>query len=383
MAVRVSRPLHIAVIGAGIAGLTAVTALRRQGHTSVMYERASRFRPIGAGIQLAPNGTRLLARIGVLEDLAVAGARPAAIELRRWSDDAVIARTALGSACVEAYGAPYLTLHRADLHDRLLRAARPAEARMGSELVRIDDSADGVELAFADGSRTTADVVVGADGVHSAVRAAVGGPATKPSGLIVHRGLVPADRLCPTPEPLVRIWLGPGRHFVHYPIGHGQTSFAAVQNGAGTFAGAYAGWPSDVRSILDAAESVTRWPLLDSPAPACWSTGRVVLIGDAAHPLLPLGAQGANQAIEDAFTLATCLYPEIRRADVPRALRRYRRLRAPRLARVTAEIRGNLADHHVADGPDRASRDRAAADCRSLDSQAWLFRYDAERMSDG
>jgi salicylate hydroxylase len=373
MAVRVSRPLRIAVIGAGIAGLTAFAALRRQGHASVVFERTERFEPIGAGIQLAPNGTRLLARIGVLEDLVTAGTRPAAIELRRSSDDAVIGQTALGAACVDAYGAPYLTLHRADLHDRLRQAAEPC---MGREVVGIVDGGGTVELCFADGSLAAADLVVGADGVHSTVRAALGGTAAERSGLTVHRGLVPADRLGPAGEPLVRIWLGPGRHFVHYPIGRGRTSFAAVQNGAGSLADAYRGWPPDVRKILDAAESVTRWPVLDSAAPAHWSTRRVVLIGDAAHPLLPLGAQGANQAIEDAFALATCLYPDIRPEDVPRALQRYRRARAPRLERVTAEIRANLADHHRASDQERAARDR------SLASQAWLYGYDAGRMSD-
>jgi salicylate hydroxylase len=369
MAVRVSRPLRIAVIGAGIAGLTVVAALRRQGHASMVYERTARFEPIGAGIQLAPNGTRLLARLGVLADLSAAGTQPQAIELRRWSDDAVVGRTVLGSACVEAYGAPYLTLHRADLHDRLLRTAEPC---MGRELLQLTDLGDGVEIGFTDGSVAVADVVVGADGVHSAVRAALGGRAAAPSGLTVHRGLVPAERLRPSPEPLVRIWLGPGRHFVHYPIGRGRTSFAAVQHGDG----ADTGWPKDVREILDAAESVTQWPLLDSTGPARWSTRRVVLIGDAAHPLLPLGAQGASQAIEDAFALATCLYPDIRSGDVPTALQRYRHAREPRLARVTAEIRANLADHHGANGSEQATRDR------SLASQAWLYGYDAERMSD-
>lgn len=369
MAVRVSHPLRIAVIGAGIAGLTAVAALRRQGHASVVYERTTRFEPIGAGIQLAPNGTRLLARLGILEDLAAAGTRPAAIELRRWSDDAVIGRTVLGSACVDAYGAPYLALHRADLHDRLLQAAEPL---MGRELVRVVNHGDEVELGFADGSSATADVIVGADGVHSAVRAALGGTGAAPSGLTVHRGLVPADRLRPARESLVRIWLGPGRHFVHYPIGHGRTSFAVVEKGSG----ALTSWPPEVGDIIEAAESVTRWPLLDSTEPARWSTRQVVLIGDAAHPLLPLGAQGANQAIEDAFALATCLYPDIRRDDVPRALQRYRHAREPRLVRVTAAIRANLADHHGPDGHDQLARDR------SLASQAWLYGYDAERMSD-
>jgi len=369
MAVRVSRPLRIAVIGAGIAGLTAAAALRRQGHASAVFERTTRFEPIGAGIQLAPNGTRLLARIGVLDDVVTAGTRPAAIELRRWSDDAVIGRTVLGSACVEAYGAPYLTLHRADLHAGLLRKAEPC---LGRDVVRIADDGTVVELGFADGSLATADLVVGADGVHSTVRAALDGPAAGPSGLTVHRGLVPADRLGPAGEPLVRIWVGPGRHFVHYPIGHARTSFAAVQNGTG----ADTNWPAEVREILDAAESVTLWPLLDSSGPAHWFTRRVVLIGDAAHPLLPLGAQGANQAIEDAFALATCLYPDIRPEDVPRALQRYRRARAPRLARITAEIRANLADHHQDGGSAQLARDR------SLASQRWLYGYDAERMTD-
>lgn len=383
--------MRIAVVGAGIAGLTLALWLRRAGLACTVYEQAGQLSEVGAGIQLAPNAVRLLERVGLgeLESVAVA---PESLDLRRWDDGRVLARTQLGAECRRRYGAAYLTLHRADLQRQLLaavdRAAIPL--RLGRRCTAVVSTPDGPCLQFDTGESVDADLVVGADGVRSVVRAVLSEDRARFGGVMVYRALVDAERLPRFDAPRVNVWLGPGRHCVWYPVSSGRrysvVAAVAVPNSPARpesvswrapgrpeeMVQAFHGWHPEVAAVLGAADEVTRWDLYDRLPLHQWSQAGVTVVGDAAHAVLPFGAQGANQAIESAATLATCLQVEF---DLAAALRRYERVRAPRLERVAATVRRNAADHHLADGSGQQARDAVLAEGRPQD---WLFGHDAE-----
>jgi salicylate hydroxylase len=289
--------MRIVIVVAGIAGLTLALALRRVGLTCEIVEQTARLQPVGAGIQLAPNATRLLHRLGLEPHLVEVAIEPAAFEMRRWEDHRLIARTPLGQRCREAFGAPYHTVHRADLHRILMAMLPDGFVQLGKPCVRLLEQADGVRLEFADGSHTTVDVVVGADGIHSVVRAALIADTPRFSGQAIYRGLVPAQKvpfLCDNPA--VTLWLGPGQHCVCYPVSSGQgfsmaASFPTDEEGVESWsavgqvadvAAAYAGWCTEVQQLIGALDSVKRWVLYDRDPLVRWSTERITLVGDAA-----------------------------------------------------------------------------------------------------
>jgi salicylate hydroxylase len=263
-----------------------------------------------------------------------------AVEVRHWRTGAVLARTAL-----DGFGAPYYTTLRSSLHSGLSTVEGRA-VRYGRRCVGVREYADRVELRFADGTAASADLVVGADGLHSVVRQAVHADEVRFSGLVAHRALVHAGG-----QPArVRVWLGTDAHVVCYPVGADLLNVVAV---APEHAEArFPLWHKDVRAVAAGAGTPTRWPLYDRAPLDRWHTGRIVLVGDAAHPMLPFAAQGANQAIEDAAVLAACL------RHGAGALARYQRIRVPRLDAVRALVEGNLS--------------------RPAGSRAWLYDYDAE-----
>jgi salicylate hydroxylase len=387
--------MRVAVIGGGIAGLTAAIALRRNGISCTVYERNAEVTAAGAGIQLAPNGTRLLHRLGLASRLAAVSVRPGTIELRRWSTSEPLRRTRLGAAAERRYDAPYYTLHRGGLHRALLDAAGGIDIRTGRRCVAIIESASTVDIRFADGTSTGADAVLAADGIRSVVRAALGDGPARYRGLSVYRGVVPAAA-CPAQaaSPAVAVWLGPGAHCACYPIAGGErVSFVAAVPSArwgaeswtqpgdpAVLSAAYDGWHADVRDMLGAATTVTRWALHDRPPPRRLCTGRIALLGDAAHPMLPFGAQGASQAIEDALVCAAYLRGASR-SSVPDALRRYGDARVRRVARVTEMVERHFDDHHLPDGAAQRRRDAALAAGAGLASFDWLFGHDAERAA--
>jgi salicylate hydroxylase len=237
-----------------------------------------------------------------------------------------------------------------------------------------------------------ADLVIGADGIGSVVRAHLTVDEPRYSGLTVYRGLIPAARVPWSPRtPRIRIWLGPGQHCVAYPVARGDavSVVAGVPSpvpGPGEswtrpgdvadLVAAYAGWHPTVVDLLAAAPAVTRWDLYERPTPRRWCTDRVALVGDAAHPMLPVGAQGANQAVEDAVALATCL-AAVGGDRLSAALTAYEWVRVQRLDAVRAAVAALAADHHRADGPGQRERDRRLAGA-SLAGQRWLYGYDAE-----
>jgi salicylate hydroxylase len=375
------REIRIAVVGAGVAGLVVASLLRGRGIGCRVFERAPRLSAVGAGIQLSPNGMRVLHGLGLADPLSAGGVRAGAIETRSWADGARIARTPLGGRCEELYGAPYLLIHRADLHRCLASLLPDGAVETGRACVRVEERADDVRLHFEDGSVETADLVIGADGVHSVVRRSVVRDEARFAGYAVHRGLVPAD-VVPSfrNDPRVMFWLGPGRHVTYYPVAGGRTvHFSAVSAspdaerdaGPEDLGAAFEGWHEEVRRVVTAASSVTRWGLYDRDVPDRYATARVVLLGDAAHPTLPYLSQGANQALEDAAVLARCLADH--QGAPGEAVRRYETLRLPRTAEVHRRARRLAEEFHLPDGPRCAERDlrmRATEDPAHLE---WLY----------
>ncbi|SHN26568.1 FAD-dependent monooxygenase [Actinacidiphila paucisporea] len=386
---------HTAIIGAGIGGLTLAAALGRRNWDFQVYEQAPQLGEVGAGIQLTPNAVLLLHRLGlrtVLEDSAVT---IEALEMRRWSDGRVLRSTRLGAEAEELFGAPYYAVHRADLHSALLGLVDSERIRLNSRCIGVEERADSVTLSFADGHTTTAGLVVGADGIHSRVRAELLDDRPQFSGESIYRGLVPADGLSELAEERkVVIWLGPGQHLVCYPVSAGkQISFAATapagewyeeswsaEGSVADLLAAYDGWDPTARDLLAAADRTSRWALHDRDIAERWTSTRLAVLGDAAHPMLPFFAQGATQAIEDAAALAVCLAeagpgPNER----PRALARYAEVRRHRTDEVHRISRGNSTMLHLPDGEEQRRRDTAMAASADPRSQEWLYGYDAEK----
>jgi salicylate hydroxylase len=398
--------VRVAVIGAGIGGLTAAVCLAAAGFGDVgVYERSDELHEIGAGIQLSPNGTRILHRLGLGDALGAVAVRPATGDMRRWEDWSLLSTSPLGDVVVAEYGFPYYHVHRADLHRVLAARVAPGVLRLGRRLVGFEVVAaagGGVVLRFADGSSVTADVVVGADGIHSVVRQELlGAESPRFSGNSAWRGMVRAERVADLRLPVAStVVMGPGRHFVYYFVSAGRfvnwvgvapsetwtleswTCPGRVEDALGDFTG----WNPVVRRLIaeaadgsDRAE-LYRWALYDRDPLPRWGDGPVTLLGDAAHPMLPFMAQGACQAIEDAAVLAACLQ---RLPDPVRAVRHYEDLRRERTARVQLAARHNETVFHLPDGTDQRDRDRnlaATSGESTVHRNRWVFDYDVDEV---
>ncbi|WP_297655356.1 FAD-dependent monooxygenase [Pseudonocardia sp.] len=383
--------LRVAVVGGGIGGLTLAIALSRAGGVQVeVHERAVELGEVGAAVALAANAVRLLDDLGLGPALRAASVEPTELIYRGWREGRRIAGFPVGDGgwYEQRFGAPFLGIHRADLQRILADAFDPALLRLGRTVTGIDDGQGAVRLRFADGSATEADVVVGADGVWSAVRRWVDPDAapvyTGTSGL---RGLVPVSALPSLPDPLaIQFWVGPDAHLLHYAIEGGRTvNFLAVLEGPaawtaptgtalaapGELADAFAGWHPAVREMVAAVPQSDRWGLFALPPLARWSRGRVTLLGDAAHAMLPHHGQGANQTIEDAVTLAACLTS----APLDEALPRYERLRRTRTRQVQRSSWDTSPLLHLPDGPAADARDHDLTGLAEL--LGWIHGHDA------
>ncbi|CAL9411340.1 FAD-dependent monooxygenase [Streptomyces sp. enrichment culture] len=387
---------RVAVVGAGIGGLTLAGAMAARGVPYVVYEQTRELAEVGAGVQLSPNAIRPLLRLGLGPALREHAVRIEAMEVRGWNGRP-IARTPLGAECERMFAAPYLTIHRAHLHDALLSLVDRERLRLGERLRSAEALPEegGVRLAFDDGSVRTADVVVGADGIHSTVRETLNTDAPVFSGLGIYRGLVPVTALPPAArERLVRLWLGPGGHFVCYPVASGAyLSYAAtVPLASGTppreswsrpgdaeaLRGVFGAWSGLVADVVAAVDATHLWALYDRPPLRAWSTDRITLLGDAAHPMLPFMAQGANQAIEDAMDLAACL-TGAGAEEMPARLARYEAMRIPRTAEIQRGSRGNAGILHLADGPAQRRRDAQMAVHAALRDRTALYAHETGR----
>jgi salicylate hydroxylase len=385
--------MHIAVAGGGIAGLAAALALARAGHAITLAERQAAFAETGAGIQLGPNGVRALTALGVAEAVEAMAVRPKRLRVWSGASGRLLAEAPLGTAIEARFGAPWLTVLRADLHAALLAAARAVGVTLlaGHTLEGYRPCEAGLECRLSPGPDISADALLGADGIRSVVRAALlaDGP---PSACrhVIYRALAPAAAVPPwAAEPAVGLWLLPGAHVVHYPVSGGeQVNIVAMADGdrggegwsapaaPAEVAAHFASPAAPLADILASPSSWLKWAGCDRPPTHRWSAGRVCLIGDAAHPVLPCLAQGAVMALEDAVALARLLPRGA--GDPTEAFAAFARERQPRTARLWRESRRQAAIYHLG-GPLRLARDLALAGLlsgpRLVERSAWLYDW--------
>ena len=383
------------IAGAGIGGLTAALALSRAGFEITIFERAPALEVFGAGLQCTPNATRILGELDVLDAVRALATEPRAIRILRGRDDAELAALNL-AASGRRWGAPYLIIHRADLQGQLTNAARKRgniDLRLGVELAGVEEHADTVAVALERGPlslRETGGFLVGADGLRSRVRQWLGlggADAALFSGRVAFRAIVAArDIPARWLAPEVTLRLGPRAHLVQYPL-RGATILnlvAVIESGRRgekadhpwdgaadlpTLQRAFVDWSHETRALIDAAPAWRAWPLYHRPPTARIARGRVALLGDAAHPMVPFLAQGAAQAIEDASALAKRLGQT---ADIAAALAAYSCDRVARTTRVQREALAQGRIYHMS-GPLALARDLTM---RALGPERLLARYD-------
>jgi salicylate hydroxylase/6-hydroxynicotinate 3-monooxygenase len=343
----------IAIVGAGIGGLALAGLLSRRGFRVHVYEQAKGFQRIGAGIQMSPNAMRVLAALGLEPHLKRMGFSPRTWTARAWDTGEQLG--VLDFADAEArYGAPYLLLHRGDLHSALSSVVPPQLIRFDSELVGLEPGGTGVTLRFADGTTASANAVVGADGVHSKVRELLLG-AEKPrfTGRVAHRTVFPTAQMGGFALDTCTKWWGPDRHIVMYPVTatRDETYFVtsvpdpdwdveswSTEGDMAEVRRALAGFHPDVQQVLDACRGVHKWALFERDPLPFWSQGPVALLGDACHPMMPYMAQGGASALEDAAMLARCLEAA---SEPETAFRSYAAMRLPRTTRLQLTSREN------------------------------------------
>jgi len=364
----------IAIIGAGLGGLTAAATLRDAGFAVRVYEQASRFARVGAGIQMMPNSMKVLRRIGIEERVRETSFEPYSHLNRTWDTGEVMRELPMPDTLFDA---PYLCMHRGDLHQALRSIVGDEVIQSGKRLVGLDERTGGVRLVFDDGSHADADLVIGADGVHSIVRDIIVGP-DEPihRGRIAYRAVFPSTLLGGRDVGSSRTkWWGLDRHIVIYYTRRDRSEIyfvTSVPEPAGWITHeswsalgdvrelreAYEGFHPDVRAVLEGCPSCHKWAILEREPLPTWSAGRAVLLGDACHPMTPYMAQGAATAMEDAAVLTRCLV-DVEGDDLKAAFQRYEAHRKPRTTRIQAISSANT---WMKGGNDDTS---------------WLYGYDA------
>ncbi len=388
---------HALIAGAGIGGLTAALGLARRGWRITILERSELMQEAGAGLQISPNASAILRELDVLRRLASAALAPQAIHVRQGRTGATITRLPLGNA-ERRWGAPYLLAHRSDLLKALIEAVAEQPSitiHPRCPLTGFVATDHEVSAALHGSTRmnATADCLIGADGVRSFVRTRLADLQNDAADIpakarhVAWRTLIKSDRLASDlKQPESTLWLGPKAHLVHYPLRGGAiinvvavldetveidwTADIWTRSGdPHLIAERFARWSWQIRDLIAAAEEWRIWPLVERDMPPAWNAGRVTLLGDAAHPMLPFLAQGATQAIEDAAALATCLAPG---CDIVRALAEFAAARRARAGRVQAESHRQAKIYHLS-GPVALVRDLAM---RALGPERLLARYD-------
>ena len=384
----------IAVIGAGIGGLTLGLALRRHGIDVQIYEQAPELTEVGAAVALAANGTRILQELGLGDELAAVSAVPTELVYRHWADARRLVAHPVGAWYEQRFGAPFWGIHRAHLQRSLVQGWGTRGLHLGNALVGLRVEGDVNVLSFADGSVVTAGLVIGADGIRSRVRRWVTDTEPVYSGTSGFRGIVPRAAVPSLPDPeALQFWMGPDAHLLHYAIGGDadEINFLAVVEGPPTWdadrwltgigpdevLARFAGWHPAATEMIAAGAPDTRWGLFVVEPLLRWYRGRVVLLGDAAHAMLPHHGQGANTTLEDAFTLAGVL-AEARAGDLEPVLAEYQRLRRARTRQVARSSWATNALLHLRDDdPDLPWRDEKMR--RFADDFGWIHEFDTEQ----
>ena len=375
--------LRVAIVGGGLGGAAAANALLQRGVEVQVFEQASGLTEVGAGVAIQPNSVRLLRRMGLGDELDRYGARWVDPWHRRADGTFIAPMWPPDRASeIELYG-----MHRADLLGMLVDRLPPGTVKTGHRCVGFEQDDREATVMFANGERATADVVVGADGIHSALQQYVVEPSAPiSSGSMAYRGLISAASV-DWPVGAMQNFLGPSRRFMIYPVRGGELlnyvgfvpmdeqikeSWSAPGDPA-ALAAEFAGWHPMVQAVLDQVKTCFRWGIYDREPLSTWSRGRLTLLGDAAHAMLPHAGQGVNQAIEDGVALATIL-AKAGRASVPQALRMYESVRRERTAGVQRMARVNGSRYEAS--VDLASRDRQIS--TQAEERAWIWTYDAE-----
>jgi salicylate hydroxylase len=393
--------MRVLIAGAGIGGLTAALALRQAGVDPHVYEQASVLREVGAGVAISPNAVKVLHRLGLAEALRSVGVVSDSMDSRDWQTGALLGRVPLADAAVERWGAPFYHLHRADLHDALRAALGDQHITLGARCVAVEQHNNGVTARFADGDEATGDLLIGADGIHSIVREYVAGP-DRPiwSRQISWRGLAPATVGHEVGlEVRHHSFWGPRKIFVCFYVSAGrlvnwvgntqsdedwhEESWSA-RGDRDEVLRLFAGWHPEVQALIAGTEQVFKWALFDRPPLENWTRGRVTLLGDAAHPMLPYMAQGASQSIEDAFILASCLAAD--REHPQRAIEEYAARRRDRTDSVQAASREASRVVRLTDPAEVLARNARLAESPEAPVARfdWIWSYDVERaVADG
>src|SRR5215469_13372302 len=391
---------RVAIIGGGIGGLTAANALSRAGIEVAVYEAAAELKEIGAGVALHANAMRVLRAIGVEDAVRKVAGRSQWQMTRNWKTGRVISKTSQQQSAA-AFGLQGATVHRADLLDVLADALPAGIVTLGKRCTEVQPDAEAAIARFTDGSEIEADVIVGADGIHSAVRTALFGPDDpRFTGKVCYRSVIPAAAVRGGTSHGISAdlgqWLGPHGTIVLYPLrgeelinvvchydddGYRHESWIAECRREEVL-GRYVGWHESLLRIFAAGDTWYKWALYDRDPIPRWTRGRVTLLGDAAHPMLPYLGRGACQAIEDGAVLAMALSVEA--ADPLTGLARYERTRRPRASRVVLTARERGLSNHLASPWATVRRDLLIAMRRRLNRRdpegrgaGWLAEYDA------
>ncbi|MDX3908166.1 MAG: FAD-dependent monooxygenase [Pigmentiphaga sp.] len=386
------RKPRIIIVGAGIGGLTAAACLLKRGYPVRVYEQASVLGEVGAGLQSSANAVKVLYDLGLREQLEKTVVRPLAFEFRRFDTAELMHRIPLGTAHEQHNGAPYFHIHRADLHELLAKAVLALDPRcitLGAQAAGFEEADEHVTLRLADGRRATGEVLVGADGIKSVIRAQIlGATPVSYTGDIAWRAVIPTERLPPDiMETVSTVWCGTKKHAVMYYLRarklmnfvglvehpHPENESWTQKRPWADLKADFEGWHPAIQTVIDAIDrdGCYRYALNDRPPADNWSTARATLLGDAAHPTLPYLASGAAMAIEDGAVLARCLDAS---SCVPEALQRYQQTRMARTAMVVRESAGNRDLYRIEDESEmrKAFHEKNMSKTRS----EWLYSYD-------
>lgn len=385
------------IIGAGLGGLSAALCLLKRGFDVEVCEQADSLGEVGAGVQIGPNASKVLEDLGLTEDLAKVAFKPVQKVVRIWNTAETFPAIDLSAEAVERYGAPYYTLHRADLYSTLLagvRQEKPNAIRLGHRCRETWEQGQEVVARFENGETASAAALVGADGVHSKVRQNLfGADKATYTGMMSWRGVIPMERL---PEhlaqPVATNWVGPHGHVVHYPLRRGELMNvnAVVERSdwegeSWTMRGTteecladFAGWHPEVHALLGSIDRPFKWALLRREELRSWTKGRITLLGDACHSMVPFLAQGASMAIEDGLVLARAI--EKHWPDVRTALAAYEHARRERAYGVVRGSSENIRRFHnplLADPKTAAEYVAGTWGGNKVGNQLdWIFTYD-------